>query len=260
MNNQSFFGNKYIGLIDAIYPNKSLSLPFTTSSNTIRKYGVGIIFNESDKSFVITCLHIVKNTKNITVNYKEISSNKILSLRGICISFSDELDLALLLLDKYVDQAPNMSIFINSLKIDDDAVLNYVNIDGYIYDKSDISVSKVSYEKTQNIISYESVNSLNMPLMPTFKLKTSLNFSSDEDISGNSGTAVSSLSGDKIYGIISCINTKTSIMTIISSISIIRLLKEYIVYGIFNGLCSIYAKISTCALNINSKKSIWINN
>ena len=253
--------NKYLVLITSDLKQHVELSSIPQNKEHICRYSVGIIFRNDKNIYILTTLHGVNDANNIVIYYRNDnnknknnndnnnnnndnnSKSTVDSYKGIIVAAFDELDICLITINEDIDNILiDSSYLMDSLEVLDNININYIDIDKFIINK-EIDVKELKCNNKE--ISYERIDSLNMPLVSTYKIMIENDtFESIEKLQGLSGSPL--IYDDKILGILINVNTKTKQFQVISSAIILRLIREVFETGKFKGLCNIIADISFC--------------
>lgn len=212
------------------------------------KFSIGFIFTIKKKPFIITCYHGVKNSLNIKLFHKNKKYN------GCIHTYSDELDIALLSIDKTLDVDLKKTIKSSGLKYFDLNILNKskskiftINIDKFINKKKtnvdfDFDVNFIECEIMN--IKLEKYNSLNLPHMPYINVKIKNDYDDISELNGLSGSLV--INDNKIIGMVSNAKVDNSQISLIPTFIFKRFINEIEINKTFQGVCTIVGKFSIC--------------
>nr|QBK88494.1 MAG: trypsin-like peptidase domain protein [Mimivirus LCMiAC01] len=293
--------SKYINnnkqLIISAYVESENLTPWNNKNEKYVRTGLGTPILLDNNLYILTCFHVVKNAYKLFA-FNLVSNDDGVSIQ-LCREqvsvecVSDEMDLALLKLPShnmlncnYIDikcfnkMLPELcsSISFYTRTIVSGKRLNLYNLS----DKSDKSVTRSKrslgtlpgytscnittrikkYSSTVNGIKFYKQQSLNMPQLPFITtLVDKLNYNTEYELCEISGSIVTD-DNNNIVGIMSNIIVGSREINIIPSISIHRLLDEYIKTHKFMGLCDIIALYTKNKLEINNETfyGLMINN
>lgn len=220
---------------------------------------IGTFIGIKDTHFILTCFHGIRNASNITIY--QFNRNKLSKYEVIPVITSCELDLALLRINTQVKKSKKIkkhNININSFylefpKLNEELFTFLFKKFDYLSDNQ-IAINYSLCHCINRTITYERINSFNLPLMPYININMkSLPFNINE--SGISSSIVLN-SNNQIIGMVSNMTTDNYLISVIPSITILRFLNEYIKYDNFLGICNIIAQKTLCEIEFNNQKNI----
>ncbi|CAH6421423.1 Hypothetical protein KVN_LOCUS258 [uncultured virus] len=216
------------------------------------KYSHGIILQFDESKYVLTTFHGVKRGFDIKMYQMENITKNINKYELELLVYSDEMDLALFSIKKYSSVGINLDTFESKFpnRSDKLKLLVYKIIKKKKIIDHNIQLNFRYLECNNEEVNFVKQCSFNMPLIPILSINLRTIIS---ELDGISGSCIYD-ENDKIVGIVSNINNKTNLISLIPSILIKRFLKEYIINNRFCGLCDIISELNFCDINIGTEK------
>jgi hypothetical protein len=249
----------YIGAVVANCHSDDYKPWYFNQRKEITRNSIGLVINLEKSSYVLTCLHGIKNAYELNFYSFDIKSegrdkDKIRKIQLDLATYSTESDLALLKMK--VDDIEGVNIDTFDQKIPSiDARLKLYLVDYKHRSRDHIDIIKNIYNCVNENITFENQQSFNMPLLPYINIMSSKllkdKFSYSE-LRGISGSIVLD-ENDTIVGIILSV-TDDNVISILPSVTIRSFLEEFIKKGNFNGLCNILAQVSFCSIDIDERE------
>ncbi len=190
------------------------------------KSTLGTVVNLKNGSYVLTCFHGIRNAYELSI-YKLGTRCKKYTVSKIIPAC--ELDLALLKIDNYDDSFLDAHKFVTSYPNIKSNLMFYIKEIG-----KNSRVSRLCHCRVEEISNEKQV-SFNVPDMPIVSVKL---LDTIDEFNGISGACVFDKNG-YVSGVISNIKDITKLLSIVPSVSILRLFTEVDEYDDFLGLCTL---------------------
>lgn len=234
-------------LLNSIYKEKT--------NNKTCYLNVGNLFIIDHVPYVLTCLHCVKNTYNITflINKKPYKCQ--------LFKTSDELELALLSINISKEEIASYEENVYTLydlhhdlsdvsSLSNNTYIHTVNLNKYLK-SNEFEFNDLNASVTEILLEKNNITSLNLPSIPLLSVRLSDDFSDISDLKGISGSLL--INDKKVIGMVSSIIN--SLVNIIPSYVIARFLNEIQLTGKFDGICTLVGNYTLCDFDDPTSRS-----
>ena len=224
------------------------------------KTGIGIIINLREDSYVLTCLHGIKNAYELNFYTFDLENGTVNKIKMDIATISTELDITLLKFNQnnLTDSMAKMNLQDKQLSLDKfekrlpkiGSKLKLHLLDQKQKSNDHVDIVKNIYDGIVENITFENQQSFNMPRMPYIYAKSSELLRDKYDYSELKGISGSVVFDEKnnILGIISSI-TDEGLLSIVPSVTICRFIEEFVETSMFNGLCDIISQLAFCSID-----------
>lgn len=228
------------GIIQAETNTDFINYPLSScqENKKITLLNIGNIVFINNRYYIITCYHCVKNTLNITIQIKDNRYKCYLEY------FSDEFDLALLIINEYKgDHIIKPDDFVTDLTgksyikgLDISTFQRHKKIKDKIYNCKEINLITNNSVHTSNV-------SYNLPKIPYISVQIQEDIDDIHELQGISGSFLMN-KNKKILGIIN--RVENSSIHAISTSTIQRFINEIEKTGNFKGICTLVGRYASC--------------